>query len=323
MERLRSEMGQRSIAADHGLGIGLGTRHVGDGRSAMRVTLLPDARVQVEVGLPDQGSGSHTVAQRVMAASLGVSQQRVSVKYASTLGGVYDSGAGGSKSTHAIGAVAMQTGAELKDRLLELAAEVMGWSAEGIQLSGDRFVSGTESAAFAEVASRIARGGSVQVEGVHTPEPAHAEGIGDANFTAFAIEVAVDPDTGEARIVDVLQVADVGTIINPVAHEGQLKGGFGFGLGAAMMEDLATQDGRVLTPSLGEYKLPTQMDMPPHRLVYVESVGPGPFGAKMAGELSNCAVAPAVANAIADAVGARVTDLPITAEAVLRALDRL
>jgi CO/xanthine dehydrogenase Mo-binding subunit len=135
--------------------------------------------------------------------------------------------------------------------------------------------------------------------------------------------VAVDRETGEVRIADVLQVADVGTIINPVAHEGQLKGGFGFGLGAAIMEDLAIQDGRVLTPSLGEYKLPTQMDMPPFRLAYVESIGPGPFGAKMAGELSNCAVAPAVANAVADAVGARVTDLPITAEAVLRRLRDL
>jgi CO/xanthine dehydrogenase Mo-binding subunit len=321
--RLKDELARRPIPTGHGLGIGLGTRHVGDGRSQMRVTLLPDARVQVEVGLPDQGTGSHTVAQRVVAASLGVSPGRVSVRYASTLDGVYDSGAGGSKSTHAIGAVAMQTGAELKDRLQELAAEVMGWPAGSTQLGGDRFVAGTESASFEEVATRIARGGQVQVEGVHSPEPAHAEGIGDSNFTAFAIEVAVDADTGQVSVADVLQVVDVGTIINPVAHEGQLRGGFGFGFGAAMMEDLATQDGRVLTPSLGEYKLPTQMDMPPYRLSYVESVGPGPFGAKMAGELSNCAVAPAVANAIFDAVGVRLTDLPVSAEAVLRALGKV
>jgi len=87
------------------------------------------------------------------------------------------------------------------------------------------------------------------------------------------------------------------------------------------MEDLATADGRVLTPNLSEYKMPTQMDMPPFRVVHVESVGPGPFGAKMAGELSNCAVAPAVANAIHDAVGVRVASLPITSEAVLNALS--
>ena len=323
LHRLREELEKRPVPARHGRGIGLGTRHVGDGRSQMRLTLLPDARVQVEVGLPDQGSGSHTVAQRVVAAALGVSSLRVDVKYASTLGGVFDAGAGGSKSTHSIGAVAVQTGTELRERLRELAAEVMGWPADAIQLHEDHFVAGDERASFDEVAARITRAGAVTVDGTHTPSGEHAADVGDANFTAFAIEVSVDADTGQVRVEDVLQVADIGTIINPLAHEGQLKGGFGFGLGAALMEDLAIQDGRVLTPSLGEYKLPTQMDMPPYRLAYVESLGPGPFGAKMAGELSNCAVAPAVANALADAAGARVTDLPITAEAVLRALGKL
>ncbi len=163
----------------------------------------------------------------------------------------------------------------------------------------------------------------MQVSGTHVPEPAHTDDVGDANFTAFAIDVSVDRDTGQIQMADVLQVVDVGTVINPVAHEGQLRGGFAFGVGAALMEDLSVVDGRVQTPSLGEYKLPTQLDMPPHRLVYVESVGPGPFGAKMAGELSNCAVAPAVANAVEAATGVRVTDLPITAEAVLRGLGRL
>jgi CO/xanthine dehydrogenase Mo-binding subunit len=319
LERLRSELVARGPSSD--VGIGLGTRHVGDGRSQMRVRLLPDARIQVETGLPDQGAGSHTVARRVVAAAMGVSESRVSVRYVSTLGGVFDSGAGGSKSTHAIGAVAVQTGTELKQRLQDLAAEVMGWPSDEIALVGDRFLAGSESASFEAVAERIARGGAVEVEGTHEPSREHADGIGDANFTAFAIEVEVDRETGQVHLKDVLQVADVGTIINPVAHEGQLRGGFGFGLGAAVMEDLAVADGRVLTPNLSDYKLPTQMDMPPYRLVHVASVGPGPFGAKMAGELSNCAVAPAIANAIHNAVGARVTDLPITAEAVLNALS--
>jgi CO/xanthine dehydrogenase Mo-binding subunit len=318
LERLRLELAARGPQT--GVGIGLGTRHVGDGRSQMRVRLLPDARIQVETGLPDQGAGSHTVARRVVAAAMGVSEARVGVRYVSTLGGVFDSGAGGSKSTHAIGAVAVQTGTELKERLQELAAEVMGWPSDEIRLAGDQFVAGSESAPFEEVAERIARGGSVEVEGTHEPSREHADDVGDANFTAFAITVDVDRETGHVQIEDVLQVADVGTIINPVAHEGQLRGGFGFGLGAAVMEDLAVADGRVLTPNLSDYKLPTQMDMPPYRLVHVPSVGPGPFGAKMAGELSNCAVAPAIANAIHDLVGARVTDLPITAEAVLSAL---
>jgi CO/xanthine dehydrogenase Mo-binding subunit len=323
LQRLRQEIAAHPPLAGRGRGIGLGTRHVGDGRSQMRVRLLPDARIEVETGLPDQGAGSHTVARRVVAAALGVDVGRVAVSYASTLGGVFDAGAGGSKSTHSIGAVAVQTGTELKQRLEELAAEVMGWPAGEIHLQGDRFVVGAERVPFEQVAARIGRGQTVEVEGTHVPDPEHGDDVGNANFTAFAIEVQVDSDTGQVTLTDVLQVADVGTIINPVAHDGQLKGGFAFGLGAGMMEDLAIADGRVLTPSLGEYKLPTQMDMPPYRVVHVESVGPGPFGAKMAGELSNCAVAPAIANAVADAVGARIFDLPITSEAVLRALRHI
>lgn len=320
LARVQQELSKKPLSVGHGRGIALGTRHVGDGRSQMRVTLLADGQVRAEVGLPDQGAGSHSVARRVVAAALGVAERRVDVTYASTLGGVFDAGAGGSKSTHSIGAVAVQTGTELRERLQELAAEVMGWPADSVTLEQDSFIAGHERASFEEVAARIARGGPIQVEGTHTPSGEHAPDVGDANFTAFAIDVSVDTETGQVQIHDVLQVADVGTIINPVAHEGQLKGGFGFGLGAALMEDLAVQDGRVLTPSLGEYKLPTQPDMPPYRLAYVESVGPGPFGAKMAGELSNCAVAPAIANAIADAVGVRLTGLPITAENVHRAL---
>ena len=212
------------------------------------------------------------------------------------------------------GGLPWQTGhLTLKQRLEELAAEVMGWPAGEIHLQGDRFVVGDESVAFEAVAARIGLGQPVVVEGTHA-HPEHGEGVGNANFTAFSIEVEVDVETGQVTLTDVLQVADVGTIINPVAHDGQLKGGFAFGLGAGMMEDLAVADGRVLTPSLGEYKLPTQMDMPPYRVARGVR-GPAPFGAKWLGELSNCAVkrSPS-ANAVADALGARIYDLPITSE---------
>src|SRR5207237_8369773 len=100
-----------------------------------------------ETGVPEQGAGSQAGRRGVVAAERGFSEGRVTVRYASTLQGVFDSGAGGSKSTHAIGAVAVQTGTELKERLQELAAEVMGWPSGAIALTNDRFVAGTESAA--------------------------------------------------------------------------------------------------------------------------------------------------------------------------------
>jgi CO/xanthine dehydrogenase Mo-binding subunit len=131
----------------------------------------------------------------------------------------------------------------------------------------------------------------------------------------------VEPDTGQVHVRDAVLVADVGAVINPVAHQGQLDGGFIYGLGGALMEELPLEAGRVTTLHLGEYKLPTQMDAPRFRTVLLPTpVGPGPSGAKMAGEISNSGVAPAIANAVTDAAGVRLTTLPITAERVYEAL---
>lgn len=138
---------------------------------------------------------------------------------------------------------------------------------------------------------------------------------------AYAIDASVDRDTGQVRLERAVLVADVGTVINPVALRGQLEGGFAMGLGQALMEDLLVEDGRVTAANLGDYKLPTAMDVPPLEVVLLTDVkGPGPFGAKSVGELANPAVAPAIANAIATAVGARVWEMPLTAEKVLKAL---
>jgi CO/xanthine dehydrogenase Mo-binding subunit len=135
------------------------------------------------------------------------------------------------------------------------------------------------------------------------------------------VEVDVDPSTGEVRPVDAVLVADVGTVINPLAHQGQLEGGFVFGMGNGLMEEIRIEDGRVTTLSLGDYKLPTVADVPPLRTVLLtNALGPGPFGGKAAGELTNNAVAPAYANAVADAVGVRIRTVPVTAERVFEAL---
>ncbi len=138
---------------------------------------------------------------------------------------------------------------------------------------------------------------------------------------AYAVEVEVDRETGAFRVTDAALVADIGTVINPVAVRGQLEGGFIFGYGQAVMEELILQDGRVVTTNLGDYKIPTIADAPALRLTLLTTAaGPGPFGAKSVGELANSAVPAAVANAVANAVGARVTTLPVTAEKVLGAL---
>jgi len=201
-----------------------------------------------------------------------------------------------------------------------LAAEAMGWPAGDVRLERDRFVTSETSASFDEVAERITRGPAVEVKGDYNGNHKPGE-PGEFEFAGYVVQTEVDADTGAVHVEHVLLVADVGTIINPLAHQGQLEGGLMFGIGAALMEELGVQDGRITTPSLGEYKLPCAMDTPPFRTVLLhDPTGPGPLGAKAAGELTNTSVAPAVANAVAAACGARVTRLPLTAERILEKL---
>jgi len=141
------------------------------------------------------------------------------------------------------------------------------------------------------------------------------------SFCAQVAEVEVDRETGQVQVLKMVTAHDVANILNPVSHQGQIDGAFVQGLGLALMEQLDCEEGRISTLSLGEYKLPNIRDLPKLTTVLVDS-GPGslPYDGKGIGEASLAPVAPAIANAIEDAVGVRITDLPITAEKVYRGL---
>jgi CO/xanthine dehydrogenase Mo-binding subunit len=327
LETLKRETkwGETKLPPGRGRGIAVRTRHVGQGKAEIYLHLLPGGTVEILTGAPDQGGGAYTVAARVAAATLSIPVDRINVRFASTGAARFDGGIGGSRGTHVVGRVTLQAAQILKSRLEELAAEVMGWPAGDVRLENDRFVVGDgsrESAPFPEVAQRIAQGPEVDAVGAYDAADTHSDEGGDYNIFAYMVEVDVDRDTGQVRPTDVLAVIDVGTIINPTAHQGQLDGGFIYGWGQSMTEELVIEDGRVTTASLGEYKLPTQMDTPPFRTILLENEdGPGPFGAKAAGETTNTGVGGAVANAIYDAVGVQVTTAPITAERVYALLQ--
>ncbi len=146
-----------------------------------------------------------------------------------------------------------------------------------------------------------------------------AERYPENSFAAQAAEVEVDPETGQVRVRRLVSVHDVGTVINPIAHDGQIEGGAIQALGFALMEEvtISPDEGRVATLSLGEYKLPTVGDAPPFETLHIPGGrGPAPYGGKAIGEASSSALAPAIAAAVLDAVGVVVGDLPITAEKV-------
>lgn len=268
-----------------GLGLALCQRSAGTGRGGVILRARPDSTVEVVTGSVDQGSGMHTVLRRIVARTLDIDEDRVVVTRRSTEESPFDPGTGASRGVRVLGEAARRAALVLRDRL------------------------GAEPEA----------GGDGPIEVRQEVEAEHGED--DSSFIAVAVEVDVDPETGRIRVTDAVMAVDVGEIVNPVAHRGQLEGGFVFGLGAALTEQLVVEGGQVLAGSLGDYKIPTVADVPPLRVVEVRSSsGPGPYGAKAVGELSNCPVPPAVANAVAAACGARLTELPLTAEAVVDAL---
>jgi CO/xanthine dehydrogenase Mo-binding subunit len=156
------------------------------------------------------------------------------------------------------------------------------------------------------------------------PETGQGRVFPDFTFGAVAVEVAVDTETGQIQVLKSVACHDVGRAINPAAVEGQIAGGTNQGMGYALIEEFKLQEGRIVTPSLSEYLLPTAMDYPATQVIILESgTGVGPFGAKGIGEPSLTPAPAAVANAVADAIGVRIHELPLTPERVLAALAPL
>ena len=316
LERLKRELAAAPVLPPgRGRGISFVCRHTGGGKTSLRLALTKDGALNVVTGVPDQGSGSFTVVRRVIAATLSVKPERIGVRRGATNDANADPGAGASRVTFIVGGAALN------------AAEVMRAELEkrtGLTVRDDGFADPAtgRTRSFEDVAAELCADGPIEVTGAFNGEhddPAHPA---DYSFSAFSIEVSVDRETGAFRIEDALIVTDVGQIISPLGHQGQIDGGFIYGVGGALMEEMPIDEsGKVTTLSLGEYKMPTIADIPPFRTILVKAVSAGgPYGAKMAGELSNSGVAPAVVNAIARAVGVRLNEFPITAERVFDAL---
>jgi len=298
LETIKRETAGRPLPAGHGRGVALSVRHIGHGIASVKAVLDADGTVTLRTGMADQGVAALTMMQRVLAQALGLEPDRVRVVQDNTADALLDLGPGASRVTHITGRAVLDAAEQLRAKLT-----AAGWDGS--------------AAAWTRAAAKAA---PIEIVGSFKgmPDPKEPE---SHNFSGCCIEVSVDRETGALQVHDALYVADVGAIINPIAHQGQVDGGFVFGIGHALMEELQIEDGRITTLSLAEYKLPTQKDVPPLRTIYLETPGgPGPFGAKMAGEVSTAPVAPAIANAVAAACGARVTQMPITSERVYDAL---
>jgi CO/xanthine dehydrogenase Mo-binding subunit len=307
-----------------GRGISLCARHIGGGKTSIVLTISPSGDIAARTGTTEVGMGILTVLQRVVGAELGIPDARVSVARGGTGDTPFDPGVGGSRTTHISGGAALDAARQLRVALEAAAATVAGVRADTMHLERGHFAAdGGARVTWEEAAAALtaANGGTFHVTGTFDGEAHHGEPQYN-NFAAYAIEAGVDRETGTCTIHDVVFVCDTGAIINPVAHRGQIDGGFMMGLGHAVTEELVVEEGRIVNLSFADYKLPTQRDMPPFRVTIIEeSTGPGPFGARAVGEINVAGVGPALAAAVEAACGVRLTTLPITAERIYAALN--
>ncbi|WP_068276651.1 molybdopterin-dependent oxidoreductase [Aldersonia kunmingensis] len=276
------------------------------------VTLQPDGRYLVDIGTSEFGNGTTTVHAQIAATALSTGADRIVIRQSDTDATGYDTGAFGSAGIVVAGRALAAAAQKLASQIVERAAEFAAVDAqrctlgpEGVQCP-ERFVA----------LSEIAAGGELRAEGAHD---------GKARSLAFnvqAFRVAVEESTGRVQILQSIQAVDAGVVMNPNQCRGQVEGGVAQAIGSALYEVMVDDgDGTILTDTLRNYHIPQFADVPRTEVYFADTYDiHGPYGAKSMSESPYNPVAPALANAIADATGVRMRELPMATDRLWRAI---
>lgn len=298
-------------------------------RSDAAIDVFADGHVRVRHGSADAGTGQNTILAQIAATELSVPLDQVSVLSMDSQKTPFELGAWSSRGTHMTGSSVGQASREMAAKLRAIATQKLG--TDQVRLRDGKAVSDDGEVDLAD----LVKLSDESVDGCLSHETSYllsgTEMISPDKdkfnlsptyaFAAHGAVVDVDRRTGKVRVVDYVAAHDVGQAINPVAVEGQILGGAVMGLGAALGEELIREGGRIINPTYLHYAMPRSADLPSVRPVIVNGHDPdGPYGAKSVGEMSIIPPAAAVANAVYDAVGVRIRDLPITPDKVLTAL---
>jgi len=286
-----------------------------------------DGKVDLFTGANEIGQGSNTTLSMICAEELGVKLDDIRIHSADTGICPADLGAWGSRETLMNGNAVKMAAADAKRQIMEFAAAKLGGNITYDMDIKDRWIHFVDrperGISYFDVVKEAIRGKDGEViigRGHYTP---HRKGmISPAySFGVQAAEVAVDPETGKYKLVNVTTAHESGTVINPVGIEGQLEGAIMMAGGYGYCEDQPMDEGKILNPSIADYKLIRSLDMPETKILEIDTYEPeGPFGAKEAGEGLTNPTAGAIANAVYKAVGVRINTLPITPEKVFSAL---
>jgi CO/xanthine dehydrogenase Mo-binding subunit len=305
---------------NYGRGIAMYERFTGAGPSWVTVTAEPDGNFTALTVSGDQGTGLRTILCQAVAQEMAVPIERVRVVVGDTDAAPFsiDIGFGGSRSTNIGAKAVIQACNDLKQKLAALAGPALGCEPDQVLYGKGHFWDAKNQRRKLAVREIMRRAGGPVTVTARIDVPIEKEAT---SFVAQIAQVEVDPETGRVRVDRFVTAHDAGTIINPIGHQGQIDGGSIMGLGAALTEEMPLKEGRITTANLGEYKLLNIADVPKLKTVLVHSKnGPGPYDMKAIGEMANVSPPGAIANAVADAIGVRLFELPITAERIWDAM---
>jgi CO/xanthine dehydrogenase Mo-binding subunit len=331
--------GRKRISASRFRGKGIATTIKGTvtpTESFCIIRLNNDASITLLMSSAEIGGGQKTVLAQIAADTIGVPIESISVQNPDTFVTPYDHAVASSRTTYHMGNAVRSASQQLREKILQVAATLLGLDCNRLSLAeGKVFEEGKGERMHLDalMSKRFGgKGGEIMAEGYYTsagsPLLAAYSGLEGMSsifwmYGTHAAEVEVDVETGVVKVLKIAAAHDLGRAINPMTCEQQIEGAVVMGLSNTLFEEYIMAGGRVLNDTLSDYKLATARDLPEIVPIIVETLhAEGPFGAKGLGEPAAAATAPAIANAIYEAVGVRIKDLPITPEKLLAALKR-
>lgn len=326
--RYRELIAKKDAAGDtgtikQGVGMALGGWPGGLEPSTAICRLNPDGTASVVLGAVDL-SGTDTSFQQIAAEAFGLNTDQILITRGDSSNAPYAGGAGGSKSLYTVGLAVQRAADDAKQQVIQIASGILEADIDDIEIVGGVVrVKGVpeKQTTLQKIASMTMGPGSPK-------EPVYGKGASAITnqspaFAAHATRVAVDTETGNIKILDYIAVQDVGFAINPAEVDGQIVGGIVQGIGQALYERMAyDESGQITTQSFLDYAIPSAGHAPNIEAIQVEVLSDyGPYGAKGVGEPPLIPCMPAIANAIKDAIGSRLTEVPITSEAIIASLN--
>jgi len=308
-----------------GVGIGMFIYRGGPGgKSTVSLELKNDGRIELISGIMDVGEGSSTVIPQIVGEVLGVATEHINPIFGDTELTPESPITAGSSVTFSTGLAAQKSALDLKSKILGFAATLTDNKAEILEIKDGFIINKLDNVHIISLAELAKSDFSKNLISQSSVLPGSKDAIINSFGVHFA-EVQVDTETGQIKILKYVAAHDSGKILNPTLSINQVEGGISQMIGFALTEEILTdpQSGTTLNANYLEHKSPTIQEYPPVEVIFSNVVDPvGPFGAKALGELPSIGVAPAIMNAIFDATGIRITDLPATPDKIINAFQK-